>query len=65
MFRYLLYLFFTLLISNALKSQSNASLIKAEDLYNINEISNLAISPDGKHLAYIIQSMDKVKNCYY
>ncbi|MBN2091480.1 S9 family peptidase [candidate division KSB1 bacterium] len=65
MLRYFLYLIFILSIHNAIKPQSNDTLIKAEDLYQLNEISNLAISPDGKHLAYIIHSIDKEKNSYY
>ncbi len=65
MLRYFLYLIFILSIHQTINPQTNERLIKAEDLYRLNEISNLTISPDGKHLAYIIQSLDKMKNCYY
>lgn len=65
MSRYFLCLFFILSISSILKPQKGSTLIKAEDLYQLQEITDLTISPDGNCLAYTIQSMDKVKNSYF
>ncbi len=65
MFRYFLFLLLILLISNPIKPQDNTTSLKAEDLYQLKEITDLTISPDGNYLAYVIQAMDKEKNSYY
>ena len=40
------------------------SPITAEDLYQIKNITDIAISPDGKMLAFVVETMDKPGNCY-
>jgi len=47
-----------------LSARNKLTKIKAEDFYNLKEITELAISPDGSMLAYVVKAVDQAKNCY-
>lgn len=39
--------------------------IRANDLYNIRAAGSVALSPDGRRLAYVVTQIDSAENAYY
>ncbi|MBN1349255.1 S9 family peptidase [candidate division KSB1 bacterium] len=59
-----------LLLSSAIQtsapagSKSVTAAVTAEDLYAIEEITDIALSPDNRLLAYVVRSVNREKNQY-
>ena len=53
-----------ILIFVSLYAEVNPRGITAEDLYSIKFITDVAISPDDKKIAYVVQEIDSAKNQY-
>ncbi|MCI0513387.1 S9 family peptidase [candidate division KSB1 bacterium] len=46
-------------------AMSQTKPVVAEDFYELKEITDLALSPDGRYLVYVVQGVERARNVYY